>query len=289
MRGSTVPVARLRPDSGTVTCIFSNANGPRWRRFRRTNSRVASQGMLARYGLQRVRLSSRLENTQELRGRIESGEVAGPRIRSTGEGLISPGAMPSEEVTRIMGLMATPLPEVADSAQAVSAARGLLDRGVDGIKVFLMAGGLSAETIRAVAEEAHRRGKPCFAHPTSGNDVHKALANGVDVIAHTTPHSGPWESAIFSDLSERQAALTPTLWLWKYFMRHDRVSAQDAITDVAVDQPVVDRRRRHGSLRNRSRRRRLRSGRGVCFDGAGRHELHCHTRVTDHNPSRAIW
>ena len=64
----------------------------------------------------------------------------------------------------------------------------------------------------------------------------KALANGVDVVAHTTPHSGPWDPAIFSGLNARQAALTPTLWLWKYFRRHDRLSAQDAITAVAVEQ-----------------------------------------------------
>lgn len=195
------------------------------------------QGMFARYGFTSVfDLSSRWENTRKLRDRIESGEAEGPRIRSTGEGLISPGAMPSDDVTRMMGLMKTSLPEVLDAGKAVSAARDLLDRGVDGVKMFLTADGLSAETIRAVAEEAHRRGKPCFAHPTSGDDVLKALANGVDVIAHTTPHSGPWGPAVFSDLSERQAALTPTLWLWKYFMRHDRVSAQDAISEAAVEQ-----------------------------------------------------
>jgi imidazolonepropionase-like amidohydrolase len=199
------------------------------------------QEMLTRYGFTSVfDLSSLWKNTRKLRERIESGEVAGPRMRSTGEGLVSPGALPPEQVTGMMGVMKTPLPEVADPAQAVAAAKTLLEDGVDGVKLFIKGGpshaAFSAETIRAVGEEAHRRGKPVFVHPTSGDDVLKAIANGVDIIAHTTPHSGPWDRAILSDLRERRTALTPTLTLWKYFMRHDRVSSQENITDTALKQ-----------------------------------------------------
>ncbi len=199
------------------------------------------QEMLTRYGFTSVfDLSSLWENTRKLRDRIESGEVAGPRIRSTGEGLGSPGALPSDQVTGMMGVMKTPLPEVADSVQAVAAAEKLLEDGVDGIKLFIKAGpsqaAFSAETIRAVAEEAHRCGKPVFAHPTTGDDVHKAIVNGVDIIAHTTPHSGPWDQAVFSKLRKRRTALTPTLALWKYFMRHDRLALQENITSTALEQ-----------------------------------------------------
>src|SRR5919201_5628870 len=37
-------------------------------------------------------------NTRRIRDRIESGEVQGPRVRSTGEGLVPPGALPSDAV-----------------------------------------------------------------------------------------------------------------------------------------------------------------------------------------------
>ena len=48
------------------------------------------EDMLTRYGFTSVfDLSSLWENTRIIRDRIESGEVPGPRIRSTGEGLIS--------------------------------------------------------------------------------------------------------------------------------------------------------------------------------------------------------
>ncbi|HEX5274110.1 MAG TPA: amidohydrolase family protein [Candidatus Rubrimentiphilum sp.] len=196
----------------------------------------------SRYGFTHVfDLSSLWENTHGLRERIESGEVAGPAIRSTGEGLLSPGALPSETVTRMMGIMPTPMPEVADTAQAVAAARALLENGADGIKLFVQpaasgAPAFSTEIIAAVAKEAHRAGKPVFAHPAAGDDVLTALRGGVDVIAHTTPHSGAWNDEIFEAVRERKVALTPTLALWKYFARHDRLSAQEQIVETACAQ-----------------------------------------------------
>ncbi|TMA19766.1 MAG: 4-alpha-glucanotransferase, partial [Deltaproteobacteria bacterium] len=47
------------------------------------------QDFLTRYGFTTVfDLSSPWQNTRVLRDRIESGEVPGPRIRSTGQGLL---------------------------------------------------------------------------------------------------------------------------------------------------------------------------------------------------------
>ena len=200
------------------------------------------QDTFLRYGFTSVfDLSSAWENTHSLRARVESEEVAGPRIRSTGEGLVSPGAMPSETVMRIMGVMPTPMPEVADVSQAVGAAKALLEKGVDGIKLFVQgaasgAPAFSTELISAVTEEVHRAGKLVFAHPATGDDVLTALRGGGDVIAHTTPHSGPWTDAILEEVRERKVALTPTLTLWKYFARHDSVSAQEHVTNAAIEQ-----------------------------------------------------
>ena len=75
------------------------------------------QEMLARYGFTSVfDLGSMWENTRRLRDRIESGEVTGPRIRSTGEALVPPGALPSEQVLNLMGTIKFPAPEIADAA-----------------------------------------------------------------------------------------------------------------------------------------------------------------------------
>jgi imidazolonepropionase-like amidohydrolase len=198
------------------------------------------QDMLTRYGFTSVfDLSSSWENTRRLRDRIDSGEVPGPRIRSTGEGLIPPGALPPEAVTNLMGLMKIPMPEVTDAAQAAAAARKLLDEGVDGIKLFASSprsASLPESVFQAAADEAHRLGKPVFVHPNSGADVLTAVRGGVDVIAHTTPHSGPWDETILAAMKESGVALTPTVTLWKYYMRHDRISAQEQVANTGVGQ-----------------------------------------------------
>ena len=198
------------------------------------------QDMLTRYGFTSVfDVSSMWENTRRLRDRIESGEVRGPRIRSTGEGLVPPGAVPSEQVLNVMGVMTFPAPEIADAAQAAAASRKLLGEGVDGIKLFASSprsASLPESAIEAAVSEAHRVGKPVFAHPNSGADVMAAVRGGVDVIAHTTPHSGPWDETILAAMKERRVALTPTLTVWKHYMRHDRISAQEQVANTEIGQ-----------------------------------------------------
>lgn len=192
------------------------------------------EDMLTRYLFTSVfDLSSLWENTRIIRDRIESGEVGGPRIRSTGEGLISPGGQAPDYLAQAMGGMKVALPEVVDAAQAAAAARRLLEQGVDAIKLFASspwAPPLSEEVILAAVDEAHRVGKKVFIHPNTGGEMLAALRCGVDIIAHTTPRSGSW------DLKEPRAALTPTLTLWKYFLRHDRFSTQEQVVHTAIEQ-----------------------------------------------------
>ncbi len=196
--------------------------------------------MFSRYGFTSVfDLSSMWVNTRRIRDRIESGEVPGPRIRSTGEGLVPTGGAPPEQVCNMMGLMKTPLPEIADAAQAAAASTKLLNEGVDGIKVFTSSQSMATlpeSAVQAAVNEAHRLGKPAFAHPNSGADVLTALRAGVDVIAHTTPRSGQWDETILTAIKERPVALTPTLTLWKYYLRHDRASIQEQTVNTAIAQ-----------------------------------------------------
>lgn len=198
------------------------------------------EAMLTRYGFTSVfDLGSMWENTRRLRERIESGEVPGPRIRSTGEALVPPGALPSDTVLSMMGTMKFPAPEIADPEQASAAARKLLAEGVDAIKLFASSprsSPLSVETLRAAVEEAHRAAKLTFVHPNSGADVLTAVRAGVDVIGHTTPHSGAWDKELLAAMKRRDVALTPTLTLWEYYARHDRVSAQDQIVSAEIGQ-----------------------------------------------------
>jgi imidazolonepropionase-like amidohydrolase len=200
------------------------------------------QEMVTRFGFTSVfDLGSMWENTRRLRDRIEAGEVPGPRIRSTGEALVAPKAIPSEGILGMLGFMAFPAPEIANAEQAAAAARKLLDEGVDGIKVHLQPPPppnppFPPSAIPAAVSEAHRVGKPVFVHPNTGADVLAAVRAGVDVVAHTTPRSGPWDETLLATMKERHVALTPTLTLWKYFLRHDRLSTQEQLVNTAVGQ-----------------------------------------------------
>jgi imidazolonepropionase-like amidohydrolase len=59
---------------------------------------------------------------------------------------------------------------------------------------------------------------------------------GVDVLAHTTPQSGPWDKSVLAAMTNARVALIPTLSFWRYQLRHERISAADAVEDSAVEQ-----------------------------------------------------
>ncbi|MGA8475493.1 MAG: amidohydrolase family protein [Candidatus Cybelea sp.] len=180
---------------------------------------------LTRYGFTSVfDLSSALENTKEIRRRIESAEVDGPRILSTGEGIIPAGAAPSDNVLAAMGWMSVSLPDVGGPEQAAAAARRLLDQCPDAVKLFASGAPsaaprtLTQESMHAVVELAHAAHKPVFVHPNNADDVSRSVNARVDVIAHTVPSADAWQAA-FTTASQVGIALTPTLMLWKHALR----------------------------------------------------------------------
>ena len=96
----------------------------------------ALQVMLTRYGFTSVfDIGSSWENTRRLRDRVESGEIPGPRIRSTGEFLVPWGGSARDLVFDIRGAMHISTPELTEPAEGAAAAKRLIDAGVDGIKL----------------------------------------------------------------------------------------------------------------------------------------------------------
>ncbi|MBI1951514.1 MAG: amidohydrolase family protein [Acidobacteria bacterium] len=190
------------------------------------------EAMLTRYGFTSVfDLGSPWDNTRRIRERIESGEIPGPRIRSTGEGLSGKGWLPLEMgfMLRVLGVMQTESLEVEDAAGALAASKKLLDGGADGLKLhaasqFPPHATLPDEVIETAVKEAHRRNKPIFAHPTSRDGLLAAVRGGVDIVAHTTPPSGPWDEAVVGAMRQAKVALIPTLKIWIHHLRHDRAS-----------------------------------------------------------------
>jgi imidazolonepropionase-like amidohydrolase len=109
---------------------------------------------------------------------------------------------------------------VESSAQAVERVHQQIHDGADGIKIF--AGSVEADGIlimpfdlaKVIVAEAHRAGKPVFAHPGNEEGVELALRSGVDILAHTTPSGGAWTSSLVHRLTSAHMALIPTLTLW---------------------------------------------------------------------------
>src|SRR4051794_3211078 len=66
-------------------------------------------------------LGSDAANTRIIRDRIASGEVDGPRIFTTGAGLVPKGMMPPDVVLNLMGVMKFPFPEIASASDATAA------------------------------------------------------------------------------------------------------------------------------------------------------------------------
>jgi len=210
------------------------------------------QMMLTQYGFTSVfDIWSSLENTRQLRARVESGEVAGPRIRLTGPAMFprAPDASAEMEISTPpvwanMGFMPQDvihLSRVADATESAAISKRLLDLGADGLKMYVVFGGrngpsMPESVIAAVVKEGHSRGKPVFVHPTTTEGLMSSVRAGVDVLAHTTPQSGPWSASVIAAMSQAHVALIPTLSFWRYQMRHDRISAADAVEDSAVGQ-----------------------------------------------------
>lgn len=180
-------------------------------------------------------------NTRALRDRVEEGGVPGPRIRSTGEALVAPGAVPPDRILAVLGFAPFPAPEIASAAEAAEATRRLLESGVDAIKVHLQPPPPPARRIPddAMAEAvalAHAAGRPAFVHPVDAADVLAAVRAGVDVIAHTTPRSGRWSPELLEAMRAADVAVTPTLSLWRSALRHDRAAVRRQAVETAVDQ-----------------------------------------------------
>jgi imidazolonepropionase-like amidohydrolase len=133
------------------------------------------------------------------------------------------------------------IPRVAEASEAVAAAKKLLDEGTDGLKLYAVTPGRNGvgmpdSVIQALVKEGHSRGKPVFAHPTSAAGLMASVRAGVDVLAHTTPQSGPWDESVLTAMTQAGVSLIPTLTLWRYELRHEGISLADGLEEIAVGQ-----------------------------------------------------
>lgn len=198
-----------------------------------TRLTMAVREMLTGWGFTTVfETGGNLANTTPLRTRINSGEVPGPRIFTTGPTLFPRGANG--------GTM-----EIATKAEGISAVDTAINHHVDAIKVYAQAWWdlslqLSPDVLASVVAEAHRRGLQVFAHPSNVDGLRNAVTAGVDQLMHTTPQIGPWGAVMVGQMKAANIALVPTLKLWQFELQRDTsglpVSTVNAFTQRGVSQ-----------------------------------------------------
>jgi len=182
-------------------------------------------------------LASVLDNTLELRRRIQAGELRGPRILTVGEPI---WVIEPVYVRDFLRENQIHIPDTATPEQAVALVRDHVAKGANGIKLFTGSDQgrgevvlLPLATAKAAVAEAHRHHLPVFAHPTNVEGARIAMDSGVDVLAHTLPNSPPWTSEFTSELKRAHLSLIPTLTLFDVEARKAKISEQSRTSFIA--------------------------------------------------------
>jgi len=207
---------------------------------------AAMSGMLNSFGFTTVvDTASDLSNTAALRARVESGEVAGPRILTAGFGLYPKDGIPIYLRDLPAEVLAS-LPQPASVEQALAQVQANLDGGANATKLFLMTpqeegryAFMQPDVALAAADETHRRGLPVLAHPTDIEGINLAIEAGVDILVHTTIGDGPtaWDAALVEQMLAKNMAVVPTLMLWRY--ETERAGLPERIQDLAARDGIV--------------------------------------------------
>ena len=161
-------------------------------------------------------LGAPLEDSLDVRARIESGEIPGPRLFVLGP-FIQHAAYPGTEAFRW---------GVSGARDARAKVRQLAEAGVDVIKLIDQ-DEMTFEEAAAVVDEAHKHGLPVVAHSHRPDEIRRGLEIGVDNFEHTGLAAAPeYPPDIEALLKERTATgrvrggplyWTPTVeGLWNY-------------------------------------------------------------------------
>jgi len=202
------------------------------------------QTMFTHWGFTTVfDVASVLANTNNIRDRIASGKVEGPRILTTGEPFWGVGGTPVY-VAQYLKAMNISIPDTESVSQAIARVDQQVHDGADGIKIF--AGSIESDGVllfqpdiaKAVVSEAHKDHRLVFSHPSSIKGVSLSIDSGVDILAHVSSDEGPWTPAIVQRMLAAHMSLIPTLTLFDFEMQKGNASpeATQALVALATGQ-----------------------------------------------------
>lgn len=165
-----------------------------------------------------VDVGSDPRRTMPLRRRIESNEMLGPRIYTSGPGLYPPRGLPYYLRGSIPFWLRPFIPQPRTSSAAARSARRSLAHGADLVKLFTgsyvergKVATMPEPIARAAAEVAHARGRLVYSHPSNLEGTRVAIRAGVDVLAHPPDTTSGVDRAVLTELADRKMAMIPTL------------------------------------------------------------------------------
>jgi imidazolonepropionase-like amidohydrolase len=204
----------------------------------RTEIMPAAAKQLLLAGITTARdLGAPLEDSIDVKRRIESGQIPGPRLYVSGP-FIQKKAYFDYETTFRWGV------DGAEDARAK--VQKLVDAGVDVIKLIDQ-DQLTEDEVRAVVETAHKAGRPVVAHGHREDEIRVGLKHGVDCFEHTGLATEPgYPEDILEGLRKRNQTLywCPTiapLFLAEYTARvfperlDDPAWQRDLPKEIAAD------------------------------------------------------
>lgn len=207
---------------------------------------VALKQMLTRYGYTTVfDTTSDRDNTLALRDRIQKGDVRGPRILTVGLPLFPPHGLPVY-IAHFRKEMLDKLPQPNSVDEALQVLREDFAAGTDGAKLFIATPQgnntvkrMPADIASAAVNEAHRRAKLVFAHPTDIQGIREALDAHVDILAHP-PLGAPalWPEPLMKQVRDAGMSMIPTLQLFQYELQKQQVPA--AIAERLLNESVAE-------------------------------------------------
>ena len=165
-----------------------------------------------------IDLGSDPRTTIPLRDRIESGEVRGPRILTSGPPLYPPRGIPYYVRESIPPADRRRIPQPATPSAATRAVEGSIAWGADVVKLFTGSYAAPGRVLpmplavaQAAVRRAHRRGRRVFAHPSNLEGTLVAERSGVDVLAHAPDTTEGIDDRLLQRLARRRVAMVPTL------------------------------------------------------------------------------
>ncbi len=167
-----------------------------------------------------VDLGSDIRSTSALRRRVDSGEVAGPRIYTAGLPFYPPAGIPYYLSDLPPQLLAA-LPQPSTPAQAIASFEKNIAAGTDVLKLFTgspVAPGsvkpMPLDVARAAVSAAHAKHQLAFAHPSNLEGTRVALESGVDVLAHAPDTVEGVDDGLLTELVSHHMSMIPTLKLF---------------------------------------------------------------------------